>query len=388
MIANDPLLQLVDRIYEGAVNPQSWPDILEAITAHFGVSKGRLFTAFVAPDRGGLGISVGVPEAALTKWAARYMPHDIWAQAAVAKGLMREGTAFLGTDLVPEHQFLESIIYKEHLSELGVARLLSAVIFDQDSPGSTTTLLSVYRSLEGAPFSLAERDEMLLLLPHLSRSLGVMYRLRDAELKAVANLAALDPLARAIVLFDRSGAVVHSNISATRLLERVDGLSLAATSEGTRMLRADSQAVQLAIDEALRLALHPDELVVPHFSNSIAVNRPSGSRPYVLQVAPLHHANAFASPQGEPGAIVFISEPDRRVAIDPSALANLYGITPAEARLAEMLCAGETISGASVQIGISETTAKTQLASLFQKTSTNRQADLVRLLISLSADRR
>jgi DNA-binding CsgD family transcriptional regulator len=84
-------------------------------------------------------------------------------------------------------------------------------------------------------------------------------------------------------------------------------------------------------------------------------------------------------------AIGFITDPEAQARLDVALLQQLYSVTPAEARLAERLCAGDTLAAAAVRCGIAEATAKTQLARLFDRTNTGRQADLLRLLLSLRA---
>jgi DNA-binding CsgD family transcriptional regulator len=80
---------------------------------------------------------------------------------------------------------------------------------------------------------------------------------------------------------------------------------------------------------------------------------------------------------------VFITDPGRRTELDLATMRDLYRTTPAEAALAECLCRGQTIAQAAGERGISETTARSQLAELFRKTGTGRQADLIRVLMSL-----
>src|SRR6476620_6570460 len=54
-----------------------------------------------------------------------------------------------------------------------------------------------------------------------------------------------------------------------------------------------------------------------------------------------------------------------------------FGLTPAEARLALHLVAGETLRSAAIKLSISYETARTCLKSIFNKTGTCRQAELV-----------
>jgi hypothetical protein len=152
------------------------------------------------------------------------MQHDVWVQAGFAKGLIREGNTVLDSDLVPVEEFEKSKIYREHLRLFDIGRLCSGIVFDGSSPDLTATFVSVVRGIR-KPFSLAEREKMQMLVPHLSRGLGLMYRLRDADLKAAASLATLDRLASGAILIDRSGRICYGNSEALRVLAAKDGVA-------------------------------------------------------------------------------------------------------------------------------------------------------------------
>jgi DNA-binding CsgD family transcriptional regulator len=59
-----------------------------------------------------------------------------------------------------------------------------------------------------------------------------------------------------------------------------------------------------------------------------------------------------------------------------------FGLTPAEARLALHLAAGETLRSAEAKISMTYETARTHLKSVFQKTGTCRQAELVVVIVT------
>jgi len=59
-----------------------------------------------------------------------------------------------------------------------------------------------------------------------------------------------------------------------------------------------------------------------------------------------------------------------------------FGLTPAEARLAVHLAAGETLRSAEAKLSIRYETARTHLKSIFQKTGTCRQAELVVAIVT------
>lgn len=127
-------------------------------------------------------------------YGTKYIDHDLWAQSAQRKGLMKEGAVAFDHELVPHDELRASVYYREFLSSMGVAQLCSGVIF-AGAPGLPATVLSIYRGLHDAPFGPKDRELMHLLMPHLSRSLGLMHRLGAARHQAESLRAALGPLA-------------------------------------------------------------------------------------------------------------------------------------------------------------------------------------------------
>jgi DNA-binding CsgD family transcriptional regulator len=59
-----------------------------------------------------------------------------------------------------------------------------------------------------------------------------------------------------------------------------------------------------------------------------------------------------------------------------------FGLTPAEAKLALQLVAGETLRAAAVKLNITYETARTELKNIFNKTETCRQAELVIVIVT------
>jgi len=64
-------------------------------------------------------------------------------------------------------------------------------------------------------------------------------------------------------------------------------------------------------------------------------------------------------------------------------LATMFGLSRAEARLAALLGSGVPLAEAAERLSIRYETARTQLKSIFVKTDTHRQADVVALFARL-----
>ena len=67
-------------------------------------------------------------------------------------------------------------------------------------------------------------------------------------------------------------------------------------------------------------------------------------------------------------------------------LQHHFDLTPAEARLALHLVAGETLRSAEAKLCITYETARTHLKNIFSKTGTCRQAELVVAIVTALPD--
>jgi DNA-binding CsgD family transcriptional regulator len=100
-----------------------------------------------------------------------------------------------------------------------------------------------------------------------------------------------------------------------------------------------------------------------------------------LVVRPVQIANPAST-----GAhtLVILIDLDYRPKPSLQALQNLFHLTPTEAKLAVRIFEGESPAEVAASNGVTLATVRTQLASIFQKTQTHRQPELVALLARVS----
>lgn len=174
------------------------------------------------------------------------------------------------------------------------------------------------------------------------------------------------------MLVDEDVICVHANAVATAMLNAKDPLTL---NDGR--LALPRQAATAALKEAVRSAATGPLTSPPRRSGIPAIRR--DGTPMILHVMPLHRdilQNAVAA--------IFVSPSVASTQMPADALALLYGLTPAETRVFEMIVAGQTQRGIAVKLGLAASTIKTHLLRVFEKTGCKRQTDLVRLAASLS----
>ena len=80
--------------------------------------------------------------------------------------------------------------------------------------------------------------------------------------------------------------------------------------------------------------------------------------------------------------MIVLADPDEHSPSERE-LAEFFGLSPAESRLAVTVLAGRKLHEVALDSGVQITTLRTQLSSVLRKTGTTRQGDLIRLLSSV-----
>lgn len=374
--------QVVERIYQGSTDPTQWAGILSTVAQWVGSEKSVLFTPTLLPSMGGFEYGYKLSTRMLStrnEWGHL----DPSAIAATQKGLFREGAILLDTDLVPSVELVQNKTFQKYFAQDDISRMLACVIFGLDSSGVPPLVLCQYRGEKGQDFGPVEKERMRLLLPHLSRSLGIMVRICHAEMRAAASLASLDKLDKAVVLLNQHSGICFANTAALRLLNSRDGLEVQGDLERSidaRLRVTSSTAAHNEMQEGITCALNQNLWAESGVAQTIAVARPSGKPPFVLQICALPAQNGLWIPTNQARAIVFISDPVQPASLIDHLLSSAYGITSAEARVAEFLVKGDTVKQVARQTGLSVSTIQTQIRHLYEKLGVNTRGQFVRLM--------
>ena len=104
--------------------------------------------------------------------------------------------------------------------------------------------------------------------------------------------------------------------------------------------------------------------------------------PLMLMMSPLRLAG---EPPIQGAALLFIFDPEATPALTKDLVRKLFSLSEAEAELAVALCGGNTSDDIAKERGTSINTVKSQLKSIFLKTGTKRQSELVSLLLASPA---
>lgn len=218
-----------------------------------------------------------------------------------------------------------------------------------------------------------ERTIARFLLPHLRHAAAI------AEHRAffTASQSVLDRLPFGAVFVARGGAAIQWNGAAAKILHAGDGFRWC----GGILSAADPYA-QARLRNLIDGALAPRK---PPGPRAVSVPRPSLRRDYqVVAALPSDPFRKSATPH-PPVALVLIIDPECQPPASTRLLAELYKLTRKEAGMVAKLSEGKSLKQAAQELSVTYETARTHLRRIFSKTGTSRQAELLLLVGRLSA---
>ena len=354
-MAVDPTL--IGRIYEAAVLPDRWPDVLDALGAACGAAGGIMFVAGDSNPNWVAGPRVSwIIEEYIANGYMDGNPRGAPMMAEMYPGFRTDA------DFRSASERASLPVYRDFLIPRGIDAA-AGTVFQGTRDDAVALTLEHFASHEQAKAAVPLLDS---LRPHLGRAFSLAARLRaNADADAIAALA-LAGLAAAVVA--RNGQLRAID---ERFARRLNG----AIDTHAGRVRFANRFVQARLDQALARVSDPGGV------RSIAIPGEQGEPPFALHLLPLRldARDVFDTD----GVLLLLAEPGNASIPGADLLRLLFDLTPTEARLTRLLTEGHAAAEAATLLGMREQTARTHLRSVFAKTGVRRQSDLIRLLLGI-----
>jgi DNA-binding CsgD family transcriptional regulator/PAS domain-containing protein len=217
------------------------------------------------------------------------------------------------------------------------------------------------------------RRRMALIAPHMRRAILIGKAIGRKLHEASTFAGILDRLSAGLLLIDTDGRIVYANAPGQGILDADDFLR---TISG-RLVARDP-----AVNRSLQAALVPGN---DRESDGKGIALPLTARNrecHVVHVLP--RAVAAGTGAGRPGAVaaaVFVCKARLEIPAAPEVIRRAYRLTPTELRVLLAIVNVGGISEVATSFGVANSTVKTHVRRLFEKTGTARQADLVKLVL-------
>ncbi len=210
------------------------------------------------------------------------------------------------------------------------------------------------------------------ILASFTRRLIEMAAVAGARGSGPSPAAALNAMRLPAIALDQHGFIDEANAAAEAVFDndfRIKDRRLFVRDPAARALLKD------AIDQWRTLPR-----LNPLATDPIIVQR-RDKMPVIVRIWPFDGAAHL--PAQEVRALLTLNALGPKPGPPPAILAKTFRLTPAEAKLACVIARGASPGIAARELKISRETARNQLKSVFAKTDTHRQSELVALLLQV-----
>jgi len=359
---------LIGEIYDAALDPDLWPGVLEKGCRFVGGVASNLYSEDSAAKTGNIHYTWGVDRHYGRLYYDKYIKYNPFTTAQLFFDV--EQIISVG-DIMSYEEFRETLFYKEWAQPQGWVDAASAVL---DKSATSYAAISVIRHEGDGLVDEDTRWRMSLLVPHVRRAvlIGKVIELHKAEASTLADT--FDGLTAGMFLVDKTGRIVHANESGHVMIG--DARFVRATSG--RLVATDARANQSLQDIFVAAECGDDAVGVKGISVPLPARAGQEHVAHVLPLTAGMRRRAGASYSAV--AAVFVRKAMLDVPSPLETVAKRHRLTPSELRVLLAIVEIGGVPEVANALGISETTVKTHLRHLFEKTSTTRQADLVKLV--------
>lgn len=367
------LSALTGDIYDAALDPTLWPDVLGRTKRFVGGLAASLAWKDAVTKRGDSYYDDGDLDPAYRQlYFEKYIKLD---PCTTGQFFAELGEPVCTTDVIPYDEFKQTRFYQEWVRPQKLTDFAATML---DKTVTSVAFLGVFRHERHGLFDDEARRRIRLLVPHFRRALliGNLIDLKTAEAATLADT--LDGIGAGMFLVDAGGRIVHANAAGHALLKAAGVLH----AENGRLAANDPNADRTFAD-AFAMSGDGDGAIGAK-AVAVPLAAPDGDC-YVAHVLPLTSgARRRAGTSYSAAAALFV----RRAALDapspPEVIARTFRLTPMELRVLLAVVEVGGVPEVAVALGIAETTVKTHLGRTYQKTGTARQAELVKLVAGFS----
>jgi DNA-binding CsgD family transcriptional regulator/PAS domain-containing protein len=364
------LNELIGAIYDATIQPELWHDAIERIRKRYLFQIAMLAINQLPDMKPLVQVSCNVPT-----WFMEHVGEyvheipELWGGlAAIARLPLEE--PIVQSQVYDFRKHPENRWYAEWSRPQGLVD--QVVIGLVNDPTAVASLgMGVHESRP--PITTAELDELRIIAPHLRRAATISNLLGVARSEAASFRAAFDTISSGVLLVGADVSIRHANRTAEEMLRLADPVRSARGR-----LRLVHDIVPGRLEEAVRAAATLSEIELGRRGMSIPTRRSDGTAVSV-HVMPLERRTVPTGAGQGVVAAVFVADGGAQWTAATDAIAVLHDLTPAEARVLELVVAGRSSQQIAQELGIATSTLRTHLLRVFDKTGRHSRAELVRL---------
>jgi DNA-binding CsgD family transcriptional regulator len=364
-------INLIELLYSSVCEEHHWEPALQALSTFVGGTAVVHMASNPARRIVTAAESIGAPEGQAAQFQAHYADKEIRLAPAMRYGV---GIPLIDWQLLPMERIRSSVIYHEFLLPNDIPYLLAVWV----RKGATESAsLSFHGTKKRGPFTQLDADRLRSVIPHLLRVYEARQLLAKARATRFAYRHILDGLPFGVILLDALTRVIDATSPAERVLRENQTLGV---FEGR--IRARDPADQKILAGAIEAVCKTEET---RAGATIRLRHNTRER-LTLMVIPVP-TDRLALMASSARCMVLVVDPRTKLQAHAAVLQKAFELTPAEAVLAAVLFRSPTLREASLTLGRTYNTCKTQLKSIYAKVQVSSQLELAQkiMLVTLAS---
>lgn len=365
-------LDFIPKIYDATTNPENWVSVLREFAAHCGAADSQL----VLKD------SLN-SELFLRPRSFRYDPEIV--ALIDERSSADEAGAFQVVSQYPVQIWVtEELAYKKPFDEIPTIKLSKELVGLERSVALRLNSSAIWFDGLTLHFKVGRGnitdDEVTIsqiFLPHIAKAVEISRPFLLLKQRFNAILSVIDRLQIGFVITNQNAEIIICNREAEEMLATDNGLS----QTGNKKLHSRSNKIQALLTQQIFAAANTD--APSCFEAVISVPKRTGNMPWLLEVFPLVNFDGEID-QLFQGTAIFITDPENNRIISTKGMEQLFGLTKAERNICELIAKGYRTADVAEERNATLHTVRSQIKSLFQKTATSNQVDLVRLALKVN----
>ncbi len=285
-----------------------------------------------------------------------------------------EGVPFMRRTFVSDEEHYQSDLYKLASEPWGL-HSEGATIFSKGIVSAR--FCGFFRLPEKAELDIHDLSKLAILNKHYMKAMNFQDRISGLEKALLRANNVLDLLDFGLLLFGDQKSPLYVNQAAHRILEKSEVMSLGR--DGLLFSNPKSQSdYEKVFNSVARLRSSPKKGT----GGLVQVSPSPYRRPYNVVVQPISSDQTGVA-AATTGVLIFDPNAKRTTAIE--LFSSSYGLTKKETQLALHLAEGLSVDEYARSNGVSINTVRTHVRSIYEKTNTTRQPELVSLILRLTA---
>lgn len=367
---------LLESVYAALWSPEGMDGALIALKDYFNCCSATLVALQNSPRQINYGWSVGIPES----HGRRYMEENMVARDIAidyfALESPKQNSFVASSQLLQDMPLVEVVTdeFKPWISDEAIVDT-SGYILSQDE--HETVLISFQRNQDAGQFTVAELEQMNLIVPHVKQCVGLFNNFHQQQIKSDTLQSAMNSLQLPTFVLNNLLHIVHANPAANEFLKNHSVLST-----------LNKQIFLRDTDLHHEYIFHACKLVSYRVSGSDC-DEPTYtclSIPYAKGEIKLTLSPMFSLHEGsghKQGLLVQCYEVEQPSELSADRIQEALSLSKAEAEVCLLLANGLSIADIAGQRGVSINTVREQVRSVYKKTPYSRQGELITAILAL-----